>query len=135
MKIISSRTHTYIGAVVGVVLVVAPWVLGFDEITAATASAVGVGLFVIVNEMLTTSPAAPLKMVPMRIHLVLDVVTGIFLLATPWLFRFSDEDANAWVPHVVVGVLIAGYALVTDTSDAVQAAGTDGLDTARRNNR
>jgi drug/metabolite transporter (DMT)-like permease len=135
MKIISSRTHTYIGAVVGVVLIIAPWVLGFDEITAATASAVGVGLFVVVNEMLTTSPAAPLKMVPMRIHLVLDVVTGIFLLATPFLFRFSDEDANAWVPHVVVGVLIAGYALVTDTSDAVQAAGTDGLDTARRNNR
>jgi drug/metabolite transporter (DMT)-like permease len=134
VKIISSRTHTYIGAVVGVVLIIAPWVLGFDEITSATASAVGVGLFVVVNEMLTTSPAAPLKMVPMRIHLVLDVVTGIFLLASPFLFRFSDEDANAWVPHVVVGVLIAGYALVTDTSDAVQAAGTDGLDTARRNN-
>jgi hypothetical protein len=91
--------------------------------------------FVLVNEFVTTSPAALLKIVPMRVHVMLDVVTGIFLLATPFLFGFADEDANAWVPHIVVGLLIAGYALVTDTSDALQAAGTDGVDRAQVNNR
>jgi hypothetical protein len=135
MRFISSRTHTYIGALVGVVLVVAPWLLQFDDVEPAKWSAIGVGLFVLVNELVTTSPSAPLKIVPMRVHVMLDVVTGVFLAVTPWLFGFADEDANAWVPHVVVGVLIAGYALVTDTSDAVQAAGTDGIDRARSNNR
>jgi hypothetical protein len=135
MKFISSKTHTYIGAVVGVVLIVAPWIFQFDEVDAAKWSAIGVGLFVLVNELVTTSPAALLKIVPMRVHVMLDVVTGIFLLATPFLFGFADEDANAWVPHIVVGLLIAGYALVTDTSDAQQAAGTDGVDRARTNNR
>lgn len=135
MRIISSRTHTYIGAVVGVVLIVAPWIFQFDDVEAAKWSAIGVGIFVLVNELVTTSPAAPLKIVPMRVHVMLDVVTGIFLLLTPFLFQFSDEDPIVWVPHIVVGLLIAGYALVTDTSDGLQAAGTDWLDTARRNNR
>lgn len=135
MKIISSRAHTYIGTVVGIVLIVAPWIFQFDEVNAAKWSAIGVGIFVIINELMTTSPASPMKVVPMRLHIMLDVVTGIFLLATPFLFRFSDEDANAWVPHIVVGLLIAGYALVTDTSDALPAAGTDGMETAKRNNR
>jgi hypothetical protein len=135
MRFISSRVHTYVGALVGVVLIVAPWILGFADVEAARWSAIGVGVFVLVNELVTTSPAAVLKIVPMRVHLALDVVTGLFLLATPFLFGFSDEDANAWVPHIVVGLLIAGYALVTDTSDAVQAAGADGLDRAHQNNR
>lgn len=135
MKFISSRTHTYIGALVGIVLVVAPWIFQFDEVDPAKWSAIGVGLFVLVNELVTTSPASLLKIVPMRLHIALDVVTGIFLLVTPFLFQFSDEDANSWVPHIVVGLVIAGYALVTDTGDSVQAAGADGMATARRNNR
>jgi hypothetical protein len=135
MKLISSRTHTVIGLIVGAALVVAPWILQFDDVEAAKWSAVLVGLFVLVNEIVTTSPASPLKIVPMRVHVALDVVTGVFLLATPFLFRFADEDANKWVPHVVVGVLIAGYALVTDTSDAYQAAGTDGMDRLRGRDR
>lgn len=135
MKLISSRNHTYIGWVVGVVLVAAPWIFQFDDVSAAKWSAILVGLFVLVNEAVTTSPASLLKIVPMKLHVMLDVVTGVFLLLTPFLFQFSDEDANAWVPHIVVGILIAGYALVTDTADSVQAAGTDGMATAKRNNR
>jgi len=33
------------------------------------------------------------------------------------------------------GVLIAGYALVTDTSDAYPAAGTDGMDRVQERRR
>jgi hypothetical protein len=44
MKFISSKTHTYIGAVVGVALVIAPWIFQFDEVDAAKWSAIGVGL-------------------------------------------------------------------------------------------
>lgn len=132
MHIISSRVHTWMGLAVGVVLVVAPWILGFDEHQAPRAVAVGVGLFVIVNELVTTSPVSPLKIVPMRVHIVVDVVTGVFLAVSPWLFGFADLEARAWVPHLVVGILVAGYALVTDTSDSTIAAGADGMDRARQ---
>ncbi len=54
----------------------------------------------------------------MSVHLVLDMVTGLFLAHTPWFFGFADEDPIAWVPHVVVGVLVIGYALVTKPQPA-----------------
>lgn len=118
MRVINSRTHTIIGLVVGAVLIVAPWLLGFgDDSDAATWSAVGVGVFIVLNELITTSPASPVKLVPMSVHLILDIVTGIFLALTPWFFGFADEDANVWVPHVVVGILVAGYALMTRADD------------------
>lgn len=114
MRVIDSRTHTIIGLLVGVVLIVAPWLLTFaDESDAATWSAVGVGVFIVLNELITTSPASPVKLVPMSVHLILDMVTGVFLALTPWFFGFADEDWFVWVPHVVVGILVAGYALMT----------------------
>ena len=118
MKLLSTRTHTIIGIVVGLALLVAPWLFGFaDEGGAAVMVPIYVGIFILLSELTTTSSLSPLKIVPMKIHIMLDVVTGLFLLASPWLFGFADLEANAWVPHVIVGILVAGYALVTRTSD------------------
>lgn len=127
MHIISSRTHTWIGIAVGVVLIAAPWILSFDEHLGPRAVAVSMGLFILLNEVLTTSPVSPMKIVPMRVHIWLDVAVGVFLAASPWLLRFHDHGITSWLPHLIFGVLVAGYALVTDTSDAGAAAGTAGM--------
>lgn len=120
MKIIPSRIHTYIGLVVGVVLIAAPWVFGFDDESAPTWTAVVIGVFLLVNELTTTSPSSPLKIIPMRAHIGIEVVTGLVLAASPWIFGFDDLDEQAWVPHLVVGILVAGYALITDPTDAIE---------------
>lgn len=118
MKIVSTKVHTIIGIVVALALLAAPWLFGFAELSgAASAVAIGVGLFILVSELTTTSPLSPIKMVPMSFHIVIDVLTGIFLLVSPLLFGFIDASVNAWLPHVVVGALVAGYALVTSTVD------------------
>lgn len=118
MKILSTRTHTIIGLIVGLALLVAPWLFGFaDEGGAAVTVPIIVGIVILLSELTTTSPLSLIKLVPMRIHIMMDVVTGLVLLASPWLFGFSDLEANAWVPHVVVGLLVAGYAVMTDTDD------------------
>ena len=118
MKFLSTRTHTIIGLIVGAALIVAPWLFGFaDEGGAAVMVPIFVGVFILLSELTTTSPISAFKLVPMRIHIMMDVLTGLFLLASPWLFGFNDLEANAWVPHVIVGVMIVGYALVTRTSD------------------
>lgn len=114
MRFLSSKAHTIIGLIVGVVLLFAPQLLGFSENEAASNAAFWVGVFIIVSELVTTSAFSLVKLVPMKVHLVLDYLTGIFLALTPWLFGFADAEANAWVPHLVVGILIVGYALVTN---------------------
>jgi hypothetical protein len=118
MKVISSRTHTVIGIIVGLVLIVAPWLFGFaDEGGAVKMVPIWVGVFILLSELTTTSPYSLVKLVPMPVHIIVDVVTGLFLLTSPWLFGFTDLEANAWAPHVVVGVLVAGYALMTRVDD------------------
>ena len=119
MKLLSTRTHTIIGLIVGLALIVAPWLFGFADVGgAAVAIPIWVGIFILLSELTTTSPVSPFKLVPMSIHIMMDVVTGLFLLVSPWLFGFADMEANAWVPHVVVGFLVAGYALMTRVDDA-----------------
>lgn len=114
MKFLSSKVHTIIGLIVGVALLLAPMLFGFSDNETASMVPIFVGIFIIVSELITTSSMSPLKLVPMRAHLMLDYLTGIFLAASPWLFGFSDAPANEWVPHLIVGILIVGYALVTN---------------------
>lgn len=123
MKFLSTRTHTIIGLAVGAALIVAPWLFGLaDEGGAAVTVPIVVGVFVLLSELTTTSVVSPIKLVTMKIHLVLDVVTGLFLALSPWLFMFNDLPLNTWVPHVVVGLLVAGYALVMRTDDSTNTA-------------
>lgn len=115
MKVLSPKIHTIIGLVVGVALLAAPWLFMFNDVGGAAVTVpLVIGAFIIVNELITTSSASPLKLVPMRIHIMLDVVTGLVLAASPWLFGFADEKINAWLPHLIVGLAVVGYALITN---------------------
>src|SRR5688572_10627923 len=113
MGFISTKAHTVIGLIVGVVLILAPWIFGFSTVEAATLVPIIIGVFIIVNELMTTSPLSPLKLIPMKVHIAIDIVTGIFLAVSPWIFGFYDGNAlNQWVPHFVVVLMIVGYALL-----------------------
>ncbi len=100
--------------IVGLALLVAPELFGLHDNQAASLVPRLVGIFIIVSELVTTSPYGLLKLVPMRAHLVVDYITGIFLILSPWLFSFADEALHFWLPHVIVGVLVVAYALLTD---------------------
>lgn len=76
------------------------------------------GAFILLSELTTTSPLSPVKLVPMNIHIMVDILTGIILAASPWLFNFYTLEPNAWLPHLIVGIVIIGYAVLTRTADA-----------------
>lgn len=114
MRFLSSKVHTIIGLVVGVVLLHASHIFGFSDNRTAAAVSFCVGIVTILSELVTTSKASPLKLIPMRIHLVSDYLVGIFLALSPWLFGFAGTSANVWMPHLIVGILIVGYALITN---------------------
>lgn len=119
MTLISPRIHTIIGLVVGVALLAAPWLFAFaDEGGAAVMVPLVLGAFILLSELTTTSPLSPVKLVPMNIHIMVDILTGIILAASPWLFNFYTLEPNAWLPHLIVGIVIIGYAVLTRTADA-----------------
>jgi hypothetical protein len=43
-------------------------------------------------------------LLPLPMHLTSDVLAGVVLAFSPFVFGFNDEGASAYVPHVAVGV-------------------------------
>jgi hypothetical protein len=123
MKFLSPRTHTIIGFIVGLALIVAPNLFGFSDVGGAAVAIPRIlGVIIILSELTVRGSFSGVNLVPMKAHIGMDVALGIFLALSPWLFGFADQEANAWVPHVVVGILVAGYALVTRTDDEPASA-------------
>lgn len=112
---ISVRTHAIIDYVVGVLLILAPFILGFANGGAAQWVPVLLGAGIIVYSLMTRYDLAVVKVIPFGVHLGLDAVGGLFLLASPWLFGFADL---IWWPHVVVGLAELGVVAMTDRSGA-----------------
>lgn len=54
-----------------------------------------------------------MQFIPTKIHGMLDYLTGLLLIAAPWLFGFATGGAAQWVP-VVLGLGIIVYSLLTD---------------------
>lgn len=117
MKFISPRAHTIIGFIVGLALLFAPNIFGFSDVGGAAVLIPRVlGVIVILSELIVKGSFSGMGFVPMSMHIAMDVFMGVFLALSPWLFGFADQEANAWVPHVVVGIAMIGYALATRTT-------------------
>jgi len=113
MRFLSRRAHGALDYIVGVLLILAPRILGFDTGGAEQRVPEILGFSVILYSLLTNYELGALKMIPFRTHLTLDVLGGVFLAISPWLFQFAHL---VWVPHVLVGLIEIGTVLVTRTS-------------------
>ncbi len=119
MRFIPTRVHGMLDYLLGIVLIVAPWVLGFDEGGARTWLPVVLGAGVIAYSLLTNYELGVIKTIPMPVHLGLDVVGGIVLAISPWLFGFADDG---WIPYLVLGILEIGAGIFTQTTPTSEAA-------------
>jgi hypothetical protein len=115
MRFISTRTHGVEDYLVVVLLLLAPNIFGFTDVPAAVAVARNVAIVVLLMSLLTRYELGLFKVIPMGFHLAMDVLAGLLLVASPWLFDFADNPANVWAPHVAVGLVVLLSALCTQT--------------------
>ncbi len=116
MRFIPTRVHAYLDYLVGVLLIIAPWVLGFAAGGAETWIPVLVGASVIVYSLITNYELGAAKLIDMPTHLWLDGIGGAFLAISPWVFGYADR---VWLPHVIVGLIEIGTAIMTQTRPGV----------------
>jgi len=57
----------------------------------------------------------------MPVHLILDLVAAVFLIAAPFLFGFASQGLNVWLPFVIAGVGVVLLVLVSQTHAYVKA--------------
>jgi hypothetical protein len=119
MRFISSRTHTIIGVIVALALIFAPNIFGFSDNGGAAANLPRImGIILLGSELITASGLSLANMISMRTHLMLDYIAGALLAVSPWLFGFADQGTNAWLPHLIVGLMLIGSAAMTDPATA-----------------
>ncbi len=112
MRFISTRTHGVLDYVVGALLIVVPYILGFADGTAAQWVPQFLGLVAIGGALMTDYELGVMRVIPMPVHLMIDIGSGALLALSPWLFGFSDRVL--W-PHLLVGVMEIGAGLMTRT--------------------
>lgn len=54
-----------------------------------------------------------MRFISRKFHAMLDYITGILLIASPWLLNFAEVESAKWVA-IVVGVLILAMSFMTD---------------------
>jgi hypothetical protein len=110
MKVLDTRTHGIIDYVVGVLLILAPFILGFATGGPAMWTPIIIGLLIIGQSLLTDYELGVMRKIPMSTHLGIDMAAGAVLLVSPFIFGFADL---IWWPHVIVGAAEIIIALVT----------------------
>jgi hypothetical protein len=81
----------------------APTILSF-EASAATATSIGIGVVVLVVAASSALPTGLIKAIPIPIHVALDYILALFLIAVPFLFNF-DNDQNAMIFFMGLGIV------------------------------
>ena len=100
--------HGVIEYLAGVLLIAAPFLFGFED-GAATAVSIVAGVMVLVIAASTEGPSSLVDSIPVSVHVLLDYALVAVLVASPFLFGFTDERA----PTAFFIVLGVAHLLIT----------------------
>ncbi len=111
-NLIPTRVHGVMDYVMGALIIAAPWAFGFSHIEAAKWTTLSAGSSALLYSLCTNYEMGAFKLLSMNAHLVIDLLSGLLMMASPWIFGFADE---MWLPHVVIGAIEIVTALMTQT--------------------
>jgi hypothetical protein len=99
----------------GILLIASPWLFDFASGGAETWVPVILGAGAIVYSLMTDYEMGATHSISMPTHLTIDLVSGLLLAASPWIFGFADD---VYMPHLVLGIIEIGASLMTKKTPA-----------------
>ena len=113
LRVIPTSVHSAVDHVVGPALIAAPTVLGLDRSSPEGIVPRVNGIAASVYSNLTDYELSVKNVIPMKLHLALDAVSGAALAAVPLATGARKRGARHWVPHVALGAFEIGMAVLT----------------------
>jgi hypothetical protein len=95
--------HGAIEYLAAALFIAAPFLFSFDDDT-ATAVSIVFGVLILIVTASTALPTGLIKSIPVQAHAVIDFALAAVLIASPFLFGFSD-DGTATAFFIVLGVV------------------------------
>jgi hypothetical protein len=121
--LLPTRIHGFLDYLLGAAMVVIPLAFGFGA-GPQTWLPVLLGGGLIIYSLLTDYEPGVVPIMGIPTHLALDVLVGLLLASSPWVFGFAWE---VWIPHVLLGLAAVGSAIVTRTQPSHQVQRASGL--------
>jgi hypothetical protein len=112
MKVLSPRVHGMLDYATVALFALAPTLFDFSG-PYATACYVLAGGYLLIT-LLTDFPMGVARVIPFPMHGGLELVSGLALLAVPFLFGFHDDNHEARNFFMGMGILFLGSWLLTD---------------------
>jgi hypothetical protein len=127
-KPISARVHGVLDYATVAAFLNAPMVLGFHGTPAAIVYWLA-GIHLLMTGF-TDFPLGVFRIIPFKIHGVIDLVAGIFLLAAPWIFGFAGDLAarNFFIAIAIITFVVVS---LTDYAQRIQLPPPDPSDRRR----
>lgn len=111
MKFIPTYLHGAFDYVCGFGLMLAPHGIYVEASEAERLVPQLVGLFILVQSLMTRYECGVLRVIGMRTHLWNECLAGMFLALSPWIFDF--QTGATWMAHLLVGIAIVFGSLLT----------------------
>jgi hypothetical protein len=127
-KPISARVHGVLDYALVAAFLNAPMVLGFHGTPAAIVYWLA-GIHLLMTGF-TDFPLGVFKVIPFKIHGVIDLVAGVFLLVAPWIFGFA-ADYTARNFFIAIAIVAFVVVALTDFAQRVQLPPADPNDRRR----
>ena len=97
---IPTKIHGYIDYLVGLLLIILPFLLYIIKPTAKWIL-IAVGVSTIFYSAITDYETGIVGIISVKIHLFIDILAGLFLAVAPWLLGFARE---IFWPFLIIGV-------------------------------
>jgi hypothetical protein len=120
------RIHAAIEPLIGLVLILSPWIFGFSDANDAQTLCIVLGVIVIIAGAMTDWRVSLVRVIPLRVHFMTDLLVAAVLILAPFVLGYSSNGAATRFT-IIAGVLEAIAALSTRWDPA--EAASDAVDT------
>lgn len=114
-KPISTKVHGMADYGTAGLLLSAPFLFGYDLDSPEALVPMSIGGMTLLASLCTDYEMGVTPIIGMKTHLSLDVMNGLLLAASPFLFGFARKT---WLPHVLIGLGEVATALMTQTESS-----------------
>lgn len=102
---ISLKVHNIIDYVGALFLILAPFLFGFVDVDGARNAFMISGLVLLLYSLFTSYQYSLVGVIPLGLHMTLDVLVGVFLVTSPWIFNYRGQMSPAQeILHYVMGI-------------------------------
>jgi hypothetical protein len=115
LRVVPTSVHGAVDQVVGPALVAAPELLRLQKTSPEGLVPRINGAVAAVYSNLTDYELSLKNLIPMKVHLALDAMSGAALAAIPLATGAHRRGLRHWLPHTLIGALEIGMALTTKT--------------------